>query len=168
MKKFGVNNGNVGKGGLKKWILVNTMYMKSVVSAFEEVGYDGYWLYEMELENNKELKVDCTYEDVSIISTIVDNKIVNSFDVTPDYLPAMAKAIIYVLNLNNKSVKVTRNISDEPGWRYSVLFYNNILTLSYIDDEHEKSCSKIDITIEDNEVEKLTIFFNTVLNLEKN
>ena len=122
----------------------------------------------MELENNKELKVDCTYEDVSIISTIVDNKIVNSFDVTPDYLPAMAKAIIYVLNLNNKSVKVTRNISDEPGWRYSVLFYNNILTLSYIDDEHEKSCSKIDITIEDNEVEKLTTFFNTVLNLEKN
>lgn len=127
-----------------------------------------YNVYEMELENNKELKVDCTYEDVSIISTIVDNKIVNSFDVTPDYLPAMAKAIIYVLNLNNKSVKVTRNISDEPGWRYSVLFYNNILTLSYIDDEHEKSCSKIDITIEDNEVEKLTTFFNTVLNLEKN
>lgn len=127
-----------------------------------------YNVYEMELENNKELKVDCTYEDVSIISTIVDNKIVNSFDVTPDYLPAMAKAIIYVLNLNNKSVKVTRNISDEPGWRYSVLFYNNILTLSYIDDEHEKSCSKIDITVEDNEVEKLTTFFNTVLNLEKN
>ena len=32
-----------------------------------------YNVYEMELENNKELKVDCTYEDVSIISTIVDN-----------------------------------------------------------------------------------------------
>ena len=34
-----------------------------------------YNVYEMELKNNKGLKVDCTYEDVSIISTIVDNKI---------------------------------------------------------------------------------------------
>ena len=38
---------------------------KSVVSAFEEVGYDGYWLYEMELETpwSIERERNLTYSD---------------------------------------------------------------------------------------------------------
>ena len=64
--------------------------------------------------------------------------------------------------LGNEVTKRTKDVIDEV-----VKSLLNGVKKS-IDDEHEKSCSKIDITIEDNEVEKLTIFFNTVLNLEKN
>ncbi len=128
---------------------------------------DAYNVYEIELGDNKSLKVDCSYEDVSIISTLVNNEITYSFDVTPDYLSAMAKAIAYVLKLNNKDIKVTRNISNEPSWRYSILFYNNILALFYIEDGCKDACSKIEIKIEDNEIEKLMNFFDIISNLEK-
>lgn len=127
---------------------------------------DAYNIYEIEL-NNKKLKVDCSYEDVSIVSLITNDEIIDSFDIVPDFLSATAKAIKYVLNLNNKDIKVTRNISDEPSWRYSILFYNNILTLFYIDDGCKDACSKMEIKIEDNEIEKLMNFFDIISNLEK-
>lgn len=127
---------------------------------------DAYNVYEVELEDKK-IKIDCSYEDVSILSISINNEIIDSFDIAPCFLCSVTKAISYVLKLNNKDIKVTRNISEEADWRYSVMFYNNILTLHYIEDGHEECCHTMEVKIENNDIEKLVKFFNTVSNLEK-
>lgn len=125
-----------------------------------------YNIYEVELNNKNILKVDCSIEDVTMIVIEKDDEIVNSFEVLPHHMSDVASAIAYVLNINNNNIKVTRNVTNDPCWRYAISYYNQILKIRYTEDGNEEMISEIEINICNEDIEIIKKFFNLVAKYE--
>lgn len=121
--------------------------------------------YEVKLNDNENLKLDCAYDDTSMLIIEKESEIVDSFEILNTYISEVSSAIVYLLNIDNDDIKITRNVSDDPCWRYSVSYNNKILKIRYTEDGNEEVTSEIEININNN-IEKIKKFFDLIKKYE--
>lgn len=125
-----------------------------------------YNIYEIDLTKDTSLKVDCSYDDTAFIILEKDNECIDSFELTLSYLASFAKAISYVLNIQNKEIKLTRNISDNPNYRFKVSYYKEKLKIQYEEDSNDKINTEMEVNISPEQAQKVADFFTTVYQCE--
>lgn len=121
--------------------------------------------YEVKLNDNENLKLDCAYDDTSMLIIEKESEIVDSFEILNAYISEVSSAIVYLLNIDNDDIKITRNVSDDPCWRYSISYNNQILKIRYTEDGNEEVTSEIKININNN-IEKIKKFFDLIKKYE--
>lgn len=129
-----------------------------------EIG--SYNIYETNLTEDILLKVDCSYDDVAFIILEKEEDVLDSFEITSSYLASFSKAIVYVLNNQNKNIKITRNVTDDPNYRFLTSYYNETLSMKYQEDGNEEVNTEMEVKISQKDVEKIAEFFTAVYQCE--
>lgn len=129
-----------------------------------EIG--SYNIYETNLTEDILLKVDCSYDDVAFIILEKEEDVLDSFEITSSYLASFSKAIVYVLNNQNKNIKITRNVTDDPNYRFLTSYYNETLSMKYQEDGNEEVNTEMEVKISQKDVEKIAEFFTAIYECE--